>query len=423
MNVKIDGSNLAALICSHQLVQAGHDVTVKIPKGVKFGGHFAGVELQDLIIDLGMVLLEPRMSPEAKTIHSYNSETGQASNSYNHAVFTWLESQGISLEKVSVFSKFNEDIYNDFLIADSLDLVAELNLESGGDYSQYCKQIDELPDLCPSKKAESSFFELPISVVFPVLYGPVISSFLLAIAVKIAGPDAVRLATRYHRMLWLPLYYPKTIAEYESALTQLEFYSPVNGGVSGLCKQLLDQLEESPKFKTVEKFDELDEVRTGFTNNRPQQLYFIDEKRLRDFDSEVLTSLIGFAIFVDTSAQEKKVVHNLSDSGRWFRYSQSLSRQGIVIVEIGFIKDEICDSDISQWAKEAIKAEGIVWYSEPLILRSRINYPIEISPSVHKIESEAHVYRTYLDSRSFNNQVALGIKAATEFLELESNHG
>lgn len=426
MKIIIDGTNLAALVCSHQLLLAGHEVTMEIPTGAKLGGYFAGIKIENQIIDLGMVLLEPRFTVEPKPIESYNYESGQAGNAYNNAVFSWLDSLDVALEEVPVFSQYNGEIFVDFLIADSLEILSKLDAKKRDEFSQVLEQIEERPEMSPRNKTDSSFFELPISKVFPALYGQLLSKFLLDVGEKVAGPYSERLTAKYHRMLWLPLYYPETLAdqfrEQCSALEELKFYSPSQGGVSGLCHQLLERLEATARFKVEEKDHDLNSGSQSPLFDPSPRLSFIDESELSDVDSQTLTSAIGFAVFKETSAYEKRVVHNLTKSDKWFRLSQSLSHEGVVVVEVGYIDEEICDSEIAEWAMKALIENGVTSYSEPLIFRSRVFFPTELKRRTQKRVYAVNTYATFLDTRSFNNQVALGLKAAMDFANTEENY-
>ena len=210
MTVVVRGTNLAALVCALELVDSGIQTKLQIHRDSRLGGHFAGLQLAGSPIDIGMVLLEPRFSSERRSVSEYQGESGVLVNDFNHAVFQWLENLGIELDEVEVRSIYKGLTYDDVVISDALSVfsVLDLSVEEKAGLGNVSGQIH------PRNKTVQSVEQMSLREALPKFYGPSISSFLAGIAKKIAGPDALELPVRFHRLLWLPLYYPETILDF-----------------------------------------------------------------------------------------------------------------------------------------------------------------------------------------------------------------
>ena len=419
MHITVRGANLAALVCCQQLTANGHFVTLRAPLGAKLGGHFAGIDFKGKKVDLGMVLLEPRFSDVQLPITDYDGESGSSSNAFNLGVFDWLRSLEVELTEVPVVALFNGKTFPDFLIADSLSVLVDLSNISLFEIIETTRNAFEHPEFHPRNKSNLYFSRSPVGDVFPDLYGKKYSEFLLALLDKIAGKESRQLTSRYHRLLWLPLYFPETLLEYleqkNSRLENLKFFTPVSGGVSGLLLKMLEKLETDSNFNLIIEGQSLlaNEV-LARNDYKHRTINFVDDGLLSEADAKIVRSNIAFLIYNKTSEDERKVVHNLGTDEKWFRISQSLSAANTVVVELGYIEEGTSDQLLREWGSIALEQNQIKSESEPMILRTQIKFPTDARPIQIKRQVKMNCYHTYMDSRSFNNQVVLGLKAAAD---------
>jgi len=275
------------------------------------------------------------------------------------------------------------------------------------------------PEFHPRNKSNLYFSQSPVGDVFPDLYGKKYSEFLLALLDKIAGKESRQLTSRYHRLLWLPLYFPETLLEYleqkNSRLENLKFFTPTSGGVSGLLAKMLEKLETDSNFNLIiEGQSLLGKEVLARTDYKHRTINFVDDGFLSEADAKIVRSNIAFLIYNKTSEDERKVVHNLGTDEKWFRISQSLSAANTVVVELGYIEEGTSDQLLREWGSIALEQNQIKSESEPMILRAQIKFPTDARPIQIKRQVKMDCYHTYMDSRSFNNQVVLGLKAAAD---------
>lgn len=118
--IEVAGNNLAAIVCSSELVRYGIPVRHISNHDFRLGGHFAGLLYKEKKIDLGMVLLGPRFDLIETDIAEYQGQFGQQVNQFNQVVFSWLTSRNIFLNSIDVNSHFKNKLVGDVVIADDL---------------------------------------------------------------------------------------------------------------------------------------------------------------------------------------------------------------------------------------------------------------------------------------------------------------
>ena len=200
MKLKIVGTNLSSLVCAYELTRNGIAVTHVIPEGFVTGGHFAGYRSGLNTLDLGMVLLEPRFADTSESPSIYANESGASSNVFNSAVFEWIESTNTELIEVPVYSLLNGKCYSDFLIADDLGALLNLDPEISLEIGNQIRISQETHIPHPKFKKENDYYFKSIEETFREAYGHKFSSFLLMLAKKIRGENSHQLIAKYHRL-------------------------------------------------------------------------------------------------------------------------------------------------------------------------------------------------------------------------------
>lgn len=238
----IIGDNFACLTALHKLSSNGVNV-IHISQGKKLGGHFAGVETNEGVFDIGMVLLELNFNGNTKLedmnpfhftgwIESFDYIKSWISNS--------LEFQSITSPKVYI----NGELYPDYLIADKLDCFISLNEE-------IFPVIPNKAELHPKNKHNSnlyehvSFKEVSIATLGHEFYYQFAHPWIQ----KLLGEKSdIPFLAKYHRALWLPLYYPETVSDFVSksdnkGIEEYVFHRPKVGTVADWTRRLSKEIE------------------------------------------------------------------------------------------------------------------------------------------------------------------------------------
>jgi hypothetical protein len=425
--VEVAGNNLAAIVCSSELVRHGIPVRHISNQDLRMGGHFAGLLYQGKRIDLGMVLLEPRFDLVEIDIVNYQGQFGQEVNQFNQSVFRWLTSRDVSLNPIAVFSHFKNKLIGDAVIADDLSFLDVLqDREKQAIIDEISIRISE-SEHHPRDKAQSRYFqETCLRDVYYEIYGQLFSRYLLDNLELLAGPTGPELAGQFHRLLWSPLYYPETILNYletgQSGIPVLDFFVPNNNSVSQLIANAIEEMNGSSNYipQPIPNDEYLSLIEDRIRRNSTQTLVFADERELSDETFDVPGTKVAF-VLAQIDSKLEFVVHNLDSSARWYRATARGQHLGICVIEVGKIQEHESNASILERANTCANSIGISTLNEPMILKSNI-YTLtphistlfqNRSAKIKKILSGNPAFFINNETTgSFNNQVCLGLSTS-----------
>lgn len=231
--VDILGNNFSSLFLAHKLINENVRVNYFLDGG-KAAGHFAGLRWAENLFDIGMVFLE---QPSEQDSNDQNFEDLSAAKR-----FDWLRyGQALNQEIEKLFSPVPADpvkvlykrkLYADYLISDKLDMLSQFGLslpDMFGNpkypiHARYKNHPDCYNDIALS---EASIFnhgeEMHTEMILPFLE-------------KLTQKDPMSLMAKFHRVLWLPLYWPETIiqtlAGSPQSLREYKFFKTASGSIA-----------------------------------------------------------------------------------------------------------------------------------------------------------------------------------------------
>jgi len=433
--ITIVGSGLSSLVCAFELIRTGERVQHVISDRAPLGGHFSGLKSARGLDDIGMVLLEPRLSIPHRPLSEFLGESGRSANGFVHEVFSWLKNLGVALERVPITSRFQSSEFPDILISDNLEVINHLNCNDVE--TRRCLQfgVTNLA-LHPKFKETNELSRLPIDDALPKIYGNNYADFLLGVVQKIAGQLGLKLTARHHRALWMPLYYPETlyqaISSGRSTLSSLEFLKPKYAGVSSIVSYLRQELQASNLYsQLVDEWSSIADLNAillhpSIASSRQVKI-FCDESLFYSVPAKVPTASIGVAIGTSSTDVQPRVIHSLDRSSGWFRVSLGLSSDRSCAIELGFVEPSEPKEVTLNRVACALRENGLSLVGAPEIIYSKLRIPTaeyEVSRSEYlrshlqsslELSSRTNKLRWYLakdDSRNFNSEVLHGLKAA-----------
>ena len=434
--VEVIGNNFAALVCCSELVRNGISVQHVSNSDLRLGGHFSGLRFREKLIDLGMVLLEPRFERRETDIAMYEGQFGQQVNQFNHAVFGWLSSRAVSLNQIDVCSFFQNKLIGDAIIADNLSFLDLLPTFEREVIIQEITVRNQTSKSHPRDKAISvQYREKNLRDIYYEIYGPTFSKYLLGNLELLAGLDGEKVVAQFHRLLWAPLYYPENILNYlvsgDSGLKELDFFTPAGGSVSQLIEDLLEELRMSLLYdlQTVPEAKYSKIIEDVLRKESSEVMVFVDERELHTEHLNSLRADVGFVIS-EVATDIELVVHNLDTNCQWYRATVRGQDLGVVVVELGKISLDEPDASLLLRASQCLQSIGVDALNEPMVLRSKVNI---FSPQTSSVFQERHLkvqkllngnpdcYLTNETTGSFNNQVCLGLKSSQRILRRPKN--
>jgi protoporphyrinogen oxidase len=216
----ITGGSLASLVAARELSIKGKKVALINPIN-HWGGHFSPLQFDGQIFDPGMVLYEFDSFSEHSDsdLVSYDPWKRNDSGRFCKKIKNFV-SQHVSthvIETPKMF--FNNMLFDDFLIANNLKSLLLLSPEDINNIKHELGVIinkGEINQFHASLKLNSklfentSYYEISVANHGNIFHEKFIEPFCKKI-LNISSKDIISL---YHRVGWLPLFYPETLLSY-----------------------------------------------------------------------------------------------------------------------------------------------------------------------------------------------------------------
>jgi hypothetical protein len=246
VSATVVGSSLAAAVCVARLKQL--DIPAAWEHGPHVGGHFAGVSTDLGTLDVGMVLLEPH-SPHYHEANEPLSALGAEwlpprgidVRPFLSAAHDWLAGFGHAMANVDVCTAFRGALVDDFFISDSLSIIGKL---SDAERDAIASELTQPADAVhPRNKATMA--DVDLYAYGTAIYGATFMRlFVDPLFERLGWP---KLSARHHRRLWLPLYYPETLAAVLTGQAanfgRQRFTAPSNASVGQLVADIVKVAE------------------------------------------------------------------------------------------------------------------------------------------------------------------------------------
>jgi len=251
--VVLVGNSLSLMVAGTQLARSGTHVVVL--NGAKnWGGHFSTVTCKGVPFDLGMVLQEFTAYNAADghaDLHSYDPAVRNDAGRFCRVVHDFVAGYQETREIETPVMQVNGRIHDDILIANALTALPELDmatqirteLEAGINGARSSSH--------PSFKQRAGTFDsLDYETASLANHGTTFHTHLIEpFCRKVLNVATSDVLARYHRVAWLPLFYPETLLSYLTGMPQrlppTTFSYPVGGHVGDLSAKLRQEMEQS----------------------------------------------------------------------------------------------------------------------------------------------------------------------------------
>jgi hypothetical protein len=298
MKIGVYGNGLDSLITCHDLLSKGHHVE-HFGRGERIAGHFAGKSDEHGTFDLGMVLLEKdvRHTPQ-RPLSEFSNEFGINARAYLAESYDFVEGAFGELRSRKVKTKLNNsDEIGDYFIADNLEFLQTLSDEELSSLQFRLSRLLNNQDsnfIHPRLKNEkANAVNDDLLTQLQVQYGPELADKLFGSFVNsLTGSKDFGLPIRFHRKLWIPLYFPESInaaiSGNDPQISELSFLEFVDGSLASKIQELIKSI----------------------SNNRR---YTLNE--LRSEELRIENNRLDYQIFVTTVAEMSKIVRSQKIEG------------------------------------------------------------------------------------------------------------
>jgi hypothetical protein len=256
--VVIVGGALAGLVAAAELNRRGQDVTL-VNTGGPWGGYFAGIEAGGQLFDAGMVILEFTAFAEQagrEALATYDPAVRNDAGRFAALVGAWLgeqfESRVIETPRMIVEGRNLPDL----IMGNAMQALRDLPFADAAR-----RELASLPDPGPlhgRHKAQGTAYDAAgFEAASRANHGAVLQERLITPFLdKVFGAHAGHLLARYHRIPWLPLYWPETLLAVLDGQpppfepTPLSY--PAGSTVAAEVRRLAAELATSPHVQMIE---------------------------------------------------------------------------------------------------------------------------------------------------------------------------
>jgi hypothetical protein len=267
------GNALSSMVAATRLAQGGAQVTI-VNSSNNWGGHFTTMTCKGVDFDPGMVLDEftsYKASSPDEDIRTYDplirNDAGRFCESVRHCVGRYQELRDIAVPKMYV----DGVIYDDILIANALWSLPQLPFHDAitNELLALLERSSASPLHACRKYSSGEFKELDYQKASLANHGATLHAKLIEpYCWKVLNVSTAEVIALYHRVPWLPLFYPETLVSYlrgsPQELPPTTFSYPYHGHVGGFAKQLQSELEGNDRVTIIpHKVATVSAVRNG----------------------------------------------------------------------------------------------------------------------------------------------------------------
>lgn len=289
--INIIGNSLSALVAALTLSEETDSRITLYSDGRPLGGHFLGPTLEQTSFDNGMIYVEKGTDSaiESNNKSPYNPLVRYDWTRFGGELNKFL-SKYLALNKVSTpICYLNSRYYPDPLIANRLDMMK--------DFTGTLPSLELKGSIHPKFKNKESHFDYWENITYidavKYLHGSDFHNLVVApFFNKLCPPESRdEILAKYHRMLWLPLYYPETINESfispnELPLTEYDFFRPATNYVGELIIRLMENLKSSSNVEIINE-----PIKKISTLTEGMIISFESTDRLLEFDQTFYSGL------------------------------------------------------------------------------------------------------------------------------------
>lgn len=441
MKIGVYGNGLDSVIACYELLAQGHHV-VHFTGGAKIAGHFAGSINEHGVVDLGMVLLENDVRDTTqKPLSTFSNEFGVNARGYLAESYDFLEKNLGTLRPRKVKSRLdNGEEVGDYFIADSLEVFKTLTDEEISSLNAKLTRVvnnQQRDFIHPRLKNQRSHqIKDDLLTQLEIQYGPELTDKLFGSFLRsLIGSKITRFPIRFHRKLWIPLYFPETIraaiGSFDTHLSEITFLEFTYGSVASNIKKLVESISNNLRYSiNTLNYANL-HLEDNSINYQIHLLTVVDmskllrSKKIENIATRIMSkiiqgprtqiSILHFCI----SEMENKTVILQSPIKNLFRYSITngvMKNQSCISLEFGDIRDSTVDElfQIFQRVEPTIKkvcngALQVVQFSPKYLDMSLVEWNTLCGDVIGEFPSKnCRVFPIHPDGASFNDNLVRG---------------
>ena len=262
----IAGNYLTSMIAALELAKAGKKVALLNPTPT-WGGHFTKLTVNGLPFDPGAISHEFTAFNEtgSKDPLEYSAAMRNDWGRFAGLIEEYTRSHIELVKMQTPQTVYNQQMFNDIIMTNKLDVLQHPVLKGRikGETTMLLQKTDNTFH-ARNKKTNDDFLKKSYYEVSLRNHGATLHSALFEPYFhKMSNLSSTRLIARFHRIGWLPLYYPETIhSQYSNepqVLNDTYFCYPKAGYIAIFAETLLKRIEEAGVVICREKIERVED--------------------------------------------------------------------------------------------------------------------------------------------------------------------
>lgn len=437
MTRRIFGSSLSALVSVAELSLTENVTWVQNSKFV--GGHFSGLTLGTLRLDMGMVAQEPYSGLTSVDVFTDLPPVRQAGLPFVGIANQWLSQRGEEFVELPVLVSRYGTLMADYLVADNLEVLQKL------DEPLKRKIADEILALKKfntnliishprDKGVSEDYLSHSFEVVSGQLFGRTFHEELIAPWLDRLNPNlAGHLPARDHRTAWVPLYYPETILEVVSnkispSKLRRPFMVPKDSSIAMVVARLIASIDISRVGIVLDEEGLISPSIGDILLTSTPETFALLKKHISPKNEEKFIAPIVIALFqYDARVADEQVLNLIErEKGPYRICIRNIKAQEVstnVSIEFGSAFEGATDAEILCMARSTLEQINVSTNFARYIIK-RLSIKVPYGESRRAIENDVklanvairerslHGYPIDFGSSTLNDQILLGLWSA-----------
>lgn len=396
------GGNLINLVLAGLIQESGQQFTW-YTLGEKVAGHFSGINIDGLNVDLGMVLLEFGCDDLNILDGSKDANTTRSLIQYFHGFMT---------EPAKIQSKFESTLNPDLIISDECELIWNRKYSS-----------DLSIKGAAHKWSDNYFDQITYDEYCKAAYSDFYAELLENFASKISYGGHKILSARYHRSAWLPLYFPDTVTGTNRAIRPYPLRKFLGKSIAQVISEKYESLKSNHNNLIItEKFEDLSGLKSLSNEKNSSVKNFIScdlskfspeyERILKESTYQTKISIAIFSYESDVT-NDVDCINDIDDKMIYRVSFQSFVNGAVKFVVVEGAAEQGEDLNWQIKAESYLKDELGLRNLTPKFVRSFINGPKLPKCGSEKIlnDIKANIDAKYCSGNRFNYGIQNGFQA------------
>jgi hypothetical protein len=253
------GNSIAALVASISLAKKKKNNILLINPKNFWGGHFNSINIGSEKFDIGMFLYEfDSLTIKNLSAKKYENRNSQNTQYFGNNIKKFINQFFLTKEISPIKIFYNKFFYEDYLISNNLSFLNKIKLKEKikNDLNKINISLLKKKHLHPYyKRLSNNFLKKSLYEISLRNHGKTFhDNFIEPLCKKILFCSSRHILAKFHRVSWLPLFWPETLKKQLSNQNNLKIFKfeyPYKGHGTLITKKIVENVEKQKNITTI----------------------------------------------------------------------------------------------------------------------------------------------------------------------------